>query len=608
MSCRCVDSPTARRRRAAAGMFTTALILTGSGSIAIAGTFSEVHNFGSNPGNLKMFTYLPDELPDPAPLVVVLHGCSSEPEPRSQSAKSYLDHSGWKEHADEGGFALLLPEQQIGPGPIFLPSGLNHLARCFNFAELRDSRRDSGEAMSVKQMIDRMRLEHQIDPARIFVNGLSAGGGMTSVMLATYPDVFAAGAIIAGLPYRCGTATRTADVDCGVTLSGQSHKPAPDHPPQEWARRVREAVPGFQGSYPRVSIWQGTADATVDPPNAVELIEQWTAVHGIDQTPDAQEDHGNVTHLQFTDLEGRLLVESYEIRGFGHATPIDPDGEERACGRSGDTYIVDGDVCSTHQIARFFGLIGAAPSVAITEVETDGTTIRLRGTASDPDGEVTEVAARLDGPRPQSSRVAAGIADWSTSFESLPNDTLYMPVVTAVDDDGLSTTVAGPAVAVGSPNRPPSIEIGQVAVERDCVVVDGRAIDPDGRVMDVAVRLGTRGHRPAVLSQERYTFRECGLADGTYATEVRATDDLNAHTTVSGPRVEVRTQVSANATWLGHMQARRLRLYQAPCASIGFGACDAAFPTILANHGSSAFDLFRRATSDDWFLNPGNLQ
>jgi poly(3-hydroxybutyrate) depolymerase len=84
-------------------------------------------------------------------------------------------------------------------------------------AELRDSRRDGGEALSVKQMIDRMKLEHQIDPARIFVNGLSAGGGMTSVMLATYPDVFAAGAIIAGLPYRCGTATRTADVDCGVT-------------------------------------------------------------------------------------------------------------------------------------------------------------------------------------------------------------------------------------------------------------------------------------------------------------------------------------------------------------------------------------------------------
>lgn len=604
MTRRCLNSPGTRCGRAGAGVLASALMLAWSGSVAIAGTFAEIRDFGSNPGNLKMFTYLPDELPDPAPLVVVLHGCN-------QSARSYLDHSGWKEQADEGGFALLLPEQQIGPGPIFFPSGLNHLARCFNFAELRDSRRDSGEALSIRQMIDRMRLEHQIDPGRIFVNGLSAGGGMTSVMLATYPDVFAAGAIIAGLPYRCGTATRTADVDCGVTLSGQAHKPAPDRTPEEWGRRVRQAVPEFQGSYPRVSIWQGTADATVDPANALELIEQWTDVHGIDQTPDAQEDHGDVTRLQFTDSEGRVLVESHEIRGFGHATPIDPDGEERGCGRSGEPFIVDGDICSTREIARFFGLIGVAPSVAITGVETDGTTIRVRGTANDPDGEVTEVIARLDGPAPQSSRVAAGTADWSTSFDGLPNDTFYLPVVTAVDDDGLTTTVAGQAVAVGSPpvaNQPPSVDIDQVRVEGDCVTIDGRAVDPDGRVIEVTVGLGTRGHRPAALNQVRYALQQCGLPDGNYATEVRATDDLNAQTTVSGAPVEVRTRVSAKATWLGHMQAGRLRLYQPPCPSIGFGACDAPFPAILSAHGASAFDLFRRATADDWFLNPGNVQ
>jgi hypothetical protein len=63
MSRRCFDSPTARRRRAAAGMFTTALILAESGSIAIAGTFSEIPNFGSNPCNLKMFTYVPETSP-----------------------------------------------------------------------------------------------------------------------------------------------------------------------------------------------------------------------------------------------------------------------------------------------------------------------------------------------------------------------------------------------------------------------------------------------------------------------------------------------------------------------------------------------------------------
>jgi poly(3-hydroxybutyrate) depolymerase len=82
-------------------MLAAALILVLNGSLAIAGTFSEVRNFGSNPGNLKMFTYVPDELQEPAPLVVVLHGAT-------QSARSYLHHSGWKGQADEGGFALLL--------------------------------------------------------------------------------------------------------------------------------------------------------------------------------------------------------------------------------------------------------------------------------------------------------------------------------------------------------------------------------------------------------------------------------------------------------------------------------------------------------------------
>ena len=109
------------------------------GSAALAGTFAEVQGFGTNPGNLRMFTYVPDDLAAPAPLVVVMHGCN-------QSAAGYLEHSGWQEEANAGGFALLLPEQQFGPGPIFFPGGLNHAARCFNFAETRDSTRGSGEA------------------------------------------------------------------------------------------------------------------------------------------------------------------------------------------------------------------------------------------------------------------------------------------------------------------------------------------------------------------------------------------------------------------------------------------------------------------------------
>ena len=95
--------------------------------------------------------------------------------------------------ADQHGFALLFPEQQRPNNP--------HL--CFNWFLPNDIRRDSGEALSIRQMVEAMILAHGLDRLRVFVTGLSAGGAMASVMLSAYPDVFAGGAIIAGLPYGC---------------------------------------------------------------------------------------------------------------------------------------------------------------------------------------------------------------------------------------------------------------------------------------------------------------------------------------------------------------------------------------------------------------------
>jgi feruloyl esterase len=148
---------------------------------------TEISSFGSNPGNLRMLTYVPPQLPDSAPLVVVLHGCL-------QTARAYDEGSGWSMLARRHSFALVYAEQ----------SQANNPNRCFNWFQPHDARRGSGEALSIRQMVTRMRRTHSIDPARIFITGLSAGGAMTSVMLATYPEVFAGGGIIAGLPWRGG--------------------------------------------------------------------------------------------------------------------------------------------------------------------------------------------------------------------------------------------------------------------------------------------------------------------------------------------------------------------------------------------------------------------
>jgi poly(hydroxyalkanoate) depolymerase family esterase len=136
---------------------------------------TEVTGFGSNPGALRMFEYVPTD-PEPA-LVVVLHGCT-------QTAASYDFGAGWPTLADRHGFVLLLPEQQPA----------NNAKNCFNWFLAGDIERGRGEAMSIRQMGEKMIVDHGIDRRRVFVTGLSAGGAMTSVMLATYPDVFAAGA------------------------------------------------------------------------------------------------------------------------------------------------------------------------------------------------------------------------------------------------------------------------------------------------------------------------------------------------------------------------------------------------------------------------------
>ena len=125
--------------------------------------------------HLRMFAFVPEHLQRAPALVVVLHGCG-------QTAAGYDFGAGWSTLAKRYGFALLMPEQQAS----------NNANTCFNWFNPEDTARGSGEACSIRQMIAQMVNDHKIDSQRIFVTGLSAGGAMTSVMLATYPEVFAA--------------------------------------------------------------------------------------------------------------------------------------------------------------------------------------------------------------------------------------------------------------------------------------------------------------------------------------------------------------------------------------------------------------------------------
>ena len=290
----------------------------------------EVTGFGSNPGNLRMFTYVPDDLPSGAALVVVLHGCT-------QTAAGYDHGAGWSTLAARYGFALLLPEQQTANNP----------KRCFNWFLRGDTERGRGEALSIRQMVDRMVRDLAIDRRKIFVTGLSAGGAMTSVMLATYPDVFAGGAIIAGLPYRAATK---------VSEAYQSMFSVRERTAGEWGDLVREASP-HRGPWPRVSVWHGDADAIVVPQNAAEIVKQWTDVHGLPAAPARTDVVDGYPREVWCDASGEIAIESYTITSMAHGTPLAPGSEGEQAGVAG-AFLLDVGISSSYHIAKFFGLTG----------------------------------------------------------------------------------------------------------------------------------------------------------------------------------------------------------------------------------------------------------
>ena len=301
----------------------------------------ELPEAGANPGSLRGFYHVPEGLEGPAPLVVVLHGCT-------QTAAAYDHGSGWSRLADRHGFALLFPEQQRANNPNL----------CFNWFSATDTRRGSGEAGSIAAMVQAMRAAHDIDARRIFVTGLSAGGAMASVMLATYPELFAAGAIIAGIPYGCATGVAEA-FEC---MGGRAHASA-----AELGANVRAAT-SHKGPWPRVSVWQGSADHTVVPSNAEAVVLQWTNVHGLPAKPSRTESVEGYPHRVWLGADGTPLIEHYSITGMAHGTPLMPGNEEGQSGAAG-AHMLDAAISSTDRIAAFFGIAEGLAKARVQQPE-----------------------------------------------------------------------------------------------------------------------------------------------------------------------------------------------------------------------------------------------
>lgn len=299
-----------------------------------------------NPGGLEFHAYVPPSLKPGSALVVVLHGCR-------QHARLYDHGTGWTQLADAQGFAVLAPEQSQRNNPL----------GCFNWFDPAQVTRGRGEVASIAAAVRAMVEAHRLDPRRVFVTGLSAGGAMTSAVLATYPELFAGGAILAGLPY-------------GAARDAQEAFAAMRGPHPQSTRALGEAVrraSPHRGPWPTVSVWHGTADETVAVANAADCVRQWLDVHGISAAAREEPDADVARHRTWRDAEGRIVVESYTVPGLAHGAPIGPGvAEEARRGGVAAPFILDAGVHSTWHIASRWGLVDPARVVPpAPKVEVD---------------------------------------------------------------------------------------------------------------------------------------------------------------------------------------------------------------------------------------------
>ena len=319
--------------------FFLAVLISGS---LFSQSITQVTSFGTNPGALNMYTYVPSGISGPAPLVVAMHGCT-------ESASLYATQTGWNKLANLHKFYVVYPEQ----------ISANNSSLCFNWFDTTDVNRNVGEALSIKQMVDYMKANYNIDASQVYVTGLSAGAGMTTVMIAAYPDVFTKGAIMAGLPYKAATSASAAftAMNGGVTMT-----------PAQWGALVKAQNPTYKGAYPKVMITQGTSDLTVNPANATELIKQWTYLnHGdqvVDSTNSAFQGNSNVVLTIYNDSNKNPIVYCYKITGMPHGIAVDTGSCPRQGGATATYALEEANFHSTYWAANFFNIIPNPYSIA----------------------------------------------------------------------------------------------------------------------------------------------------------------------------------------------------------------------------------------------------
>ncbi len=514
----------------------TSLALGLTGIPAQAGSWSQDTSFGSNPGNVSMYKYIPDNMgTSDRPLVLAIHGCLQD--------YTYADTAGWDELADDWKFYIISPQTNSS----------NNQNKCWNFFESGDLARGGGEALSLYNMVQDMISTYNIDEDKIFVTGLSSGGAMTNVMAAAYPDVFAGAAPMAGLPYKCGGGGVFAGLNCMNSATNESNTTLGNY-----VKNACTTTPC--DDLPTISVWQGTADSVVTPKNGDDTVRQWLNAHGIDTTVDIQDTVKGHVHKVWQDSSGNAVVELYMIDGMDHGTAVDPGTGDDQCGSTAE-YFIDKNICSSYYVGKYWGIDNSGsggggedatpPTVSIT-APSDSSTVsgNVTFTASASDNvAVDRVEFFVDGRLIAVDSTSSYSVTWSAgseangdhtltvkAYDSSENFTYSEPITVTVESGIVDET--DPVVSLTFPEASSTIAgvIRLAATADDDVGVVKVEFYYDNGGADTLIGAGMQSVQagPWILDWDANS-----LSDGTYTLKAKAYDAAGNSTVSSGVSVTI---------------------------------------------------------------------